>query len=134
MLVLHALLAIFLVCDSLFVDARLGRIEDVERTQWSSKDRSRRHMNQRKNIIISEWRQVLSPTYSLPLHYMPSHDHPLPPSPYFASLHPKPSTLHLHQFNKPNLQYLSPHCELINYELDYDNINDDMVIGYLNMI
>jgi hypothetical protein len=65
MLVLHALLVIFLVCASLFVDARAHRIEDVERTDGVPKTSAKGIGNQTRNIIVSERR------HSFPLHYMP---------------------------------------------------------------
>jgi hypothetical protein len=56
-LIVHAcficLACYFLVCVSLLANARSRRIEDMERTQWSPEDKSRRHRNQ--NLRIRIW-------------------------------------------------------------------------------
>ena len=74
MLVLHALLVIFLFCVSLFVDARPRRAEDV-REPNEARRQEQKVQELDEDIIVSEWRQVLTPTYSSPIHYAPSLNH-----------------------------------------------------------
>jgi hypothetical protein len=88
-----------------------------------------------EDIIINEWRQVLTLTYPFPPPCMPSLNHPFPTSPYFASLHHKPPTPHLHQLI--NSTYYLKSLLWINgiimgRELSYDNENIDD--NYIDMI
>jgi hypothetical protein len=95
MLVLHALLVIFLVCISLCVDARPRRVEDVRQPDGIQKTGTgdagigqgynRQQMEASPNTHLTP-----------PLQYMPP---PLttflPPPSHIASLHHKPTTIHL---------------------------------------
>ena len=59
--VLHALFVIFLVCILLLVDARPRRIEDVREPNEARRQEHKVHELD-EDIIVSEWRQVLTPT------------------------------------------------------------------------